>query len=181
MKKIITLSLASILCLTMAACGSMIITEQASPEIHTETGLPESPVPVQQENAVVSEEPEIPVPQSIQLAGPWRLDREKNDLAAFADSLDLFPGYGEWGAGMELRSDGRMNWFIGAEGWHGTYSVEGNVLHAQLISDLEQHEQGWDFRIVVEKETTVLEMPYGDRTIYWRYGDQEDGAYGNEG
>ena len=118
--------------------------------------------------------------QSIELVGPWHLDREKNDLDAFADSLDLFPGYGEWGAGMEIRSDGQMSWYIGAEGWHGTYTLEDGVIHAQLTSDLEQSTRLWDFRIAAEKEMAILEMDYEDMILYWAYGDQEDPASGTD-
>ena len=113
------------------------------------------------------------------LIGPWHLDPSKNDLAAFADSLDLFRGFGEWGASMEIRGNGEMSWYIGAEGWHGTYSVEKNTLHAVLTSDLEQTSRVWDFRITSENGTAGLEMAYKNMTIYWVYGDQEETATGN--
>ena len=160
MKRMTVLFLAAILCLCLAACGKA--PEQSSQDVHTEA----------------AEKAEEPVQQSAELVGPWHLDSEKNDLAAFADSLDLFPGYGEWGAGMEIRSDGQMSWYIGAEGWHGTYTLENRMLHAQLTSDLEQSTQLWDFRITTEGEVAELEMDYQDMTIYWVYGDQEDTANG---
>lgn len=162
MKRTIALLLTGILCLSLAACGK-------EPE-H---------LPGTQESTIAQTSEET-VRQSIELAGPWHLDSEKNDLKAFADSLDLFPGYGEWGASMEIKSNGQMSWYIGAEGWYGTYTVEGEVLHAQLTSNLEQTEQLWDFRITIENETAVLEMDYKDMTIYWVYGDQEDSANGND-
>ena len=112
--------------------------------------------------------------QSVDLTGPWHLDSEKNDLALFENSLELFPGYGEWGASMEIRSNGLMSWYIGAESWHGNYAVDGETLHAQLTSDLEQVVLPWDFRIVAEDETLMLEMDYKDMTIFWTYGDRED-------
>lgn len=112
--------------------------------------------------------------QRIDPVGLWHLDSEKNDLAAFADSLDLFSGYGEWGASMEIRSNGQMSWYIGAESWHGTYTVEDGLIHAQLTSDLEQATQLWSFRITEENEAAVLEMDYQDMTIYWAYRDRED-------
>lgn len=146
MNRIIALFLAAILCLTLVSCDKGLETEQT--EIQSEA--------TQQE--------------TVELTGPWHLDSEKNDLAAFAD---LFPGYGEWGAGMEIRSNGQMSWYIGAEEWHGTYTVEGEVLHAQLTFDLEQTGQLWDFRITSERE---LEMEDNGMTIYWAYGDQEDSA-----
>ena len=115
---------------------------------------------------------EEPVQQNIELIGPWHLDSEKNDLDAFADSLDLFPGYGEWGASMEIRSNGQMGWYIGAEGWYGTYTLEDDVVYAELTSESEQSTKPWDFRIIEEGETAMLEMDYEDMTIYWTYGDQ---------
>ena len=152
MKRMTVLLLAAILCLCLAACSK-------------------TPEP---------EKSEEPVQQSIELVGPWHLDSEKNDLTAFADSLDLFPGYGEWGASMEIRSNGQMSWYIGAEGWHGTYTIENDVIHAQLTSDLEQSTQLWDLRIVAEHETAELEMDYQGMTIYWVYGDREESANGTD-
>ena len=156
MKRMTVLFLAAILCLCLAACGKA--PEQSSQDVHTEA----------------AEKAEEPVQQSAELVGPWHLDSEKNDLSAFADSLDLFPGYGEWGAGMEIRSDGQMSWYIGAEGWHGTYTVEDRAIHAQLTSDLEQSTRLWDFRITEENNAAVLEMDYQNMTIYWVYGDREE-------
>ena len=75
---------------------------------------------------------------------------------------------------MEIRSNGQMSWYIGAESWHGTYTVENGVIHAQLTSDLEQSTQSWDFRITAEEEAAVLEMDYQDIKIYRAYGDRED-------
>ena len=75
---------------------------------------------------------------------------------------------------MEIRSDGKMSWHIGAEGWYGTYTVEDGVIHAQLTSDLEQTTQLWNFRITAENEAAILEMDDQGITIYWAYGDPED-------
>ena len=184
MKRITALLLAAALCLSLAACSKEPEPEQSPQEPHTEAAGPEESGEPRQESGSSShggdgaEQPEQPPQQSIELAGPWHLDREKNDLAAFADSLDLFPGYGEWGASMEIQSGGQMSWYIGAEGWHGTYTLEDGVVHAQLTSDLEQSTQLWDFRVVIENETAELEMDYKDMTIYWIYGEQEESANG---
>ena len=184
MKRTNALLLATILCLCLSACSKAPEPEQSPQETHREAAntedseqiLPESGSSNDWENA--EETMENSIQQSIELVGPWHLDNEKNDLAAFADSLDLFPGYGEWGASMEIRSNGQMSWYIGAEGWHGTYSVEDGMLHAQLTSDLEQTSRLWDFRVVTENETAELEMDYQDMTIYWVYGEQEESAAG---
>lgn len=85
MKRIITLLIGLILCLSLAACSKASAPEQVPQETNTETTNMET----------TNTESSEAVQQSIELVGPWHLDREKNDLAAFADSLDLFPGYGE--------------------------------------------------------------------------------------
>lgn len=177
MKRIIALLLTVVLCLRLAACGKAPEPEQSPQEPHTEeTGI-EAGKPQRGSFSLSGNtvgQPEEAVQQCVELIGPWHLDSEKNDLAAFADSLDLFPGYGEWGASMEIRSNGQMNWYIGAESWHGTYTAEDGVIHAQLTSDLEQSTQNWDFRITEENGAAELEMAYQGMTIYWAYGDRED-------
>ena len=170
MKRTIVLLLAAILCLCFAACNKAAGQENGLQFSKMET----TQVPPENSTEASEETVENPVPQDIELVGPWHLDSEKNDLAAFADSLDLFPGYGEWGASMEIRSNGQMSWYIGAENWHGTYTVEDGVLHAQLTSDLEQSTRNWEFRITAEEEAAILEMDYQDMTIYWAYGDRGD-------
>lgn len=167
MKNTIALLMAVILCLLFAACEP----KQNPQEVHTEPTFPQETNPIQPD---AEEKQEDAIQESIELVGPWHLHDEKNDLTAFADSLDLFPGYGEWGASMEIRSNGQMGWYIGAEGWHGTYTVEDGVIQAQLVSDLEQSTQLWSFRILVENGEALLEMDYQDMTIYWAYGDRED-------
>ena len=179
MKRMTVLLPAAILCLCLAACGKAAEPEQDPQGPHTEAADTEGTEEKQLSgSSAASENPagksEEPLQQSIELVGPWHLDSEKNDLAAFADSL--FPGYGEWGASMELRSDGQMSWYIGAEGWHGTYTVEDGAIHARLASDSEQSTHLWDFRIIAEDGAAELEMDYQDMTIYWVYGDQEPPA-----
>ena len=180
MKRMTALLLAAIFCLCLAACSKAPEPEQSSQEIQTEAADTEGSEEMQQQsdNSAHSGNPEEtseePVQQNIELIGPWHLDSEKNDLAASADSLDLFPGYEEWGAGMEIRGNGQMSWYIGAEGWHGTYTVEDGVIHAQMTSDLEQTSRVWDFRITEENGVAELEMDDQDMTICWAYGDRED-------
>lgn len=180
MKRLTLLLPAVLLCLSLEACSLKTELLPNTQEIHTRSAAEET----QAENsrAAAGEETTETAEEAVQLdlalIGPWHLDESKNDLEAFADSLDLFPGYGEWGASMEIRGNGDMSWYIGAEGWRGTYSVEKNVLHAQLTSDLEQSPQNWDFRITWENGAAGLEMDYKDMTIYWVYGDREDPAGG---
>lgn len=179
-RKSALLIIAVILTLSLAACSKTPESEQGLQETPMEVTdaadseeiQQQSDSPVQSENA--AEEPEESAQQSIELVGLWHLDSEKNDLSVLADSSDLFPGYGEWGAGMEIRSDGQMNWYIGAAGGCGTYTVDDELLHAALVNDMDQKDMAMDFRILAENEKAVLEMDYQGMTIYWVYGGQED-------
>ena len=104
MKRIIAMLLTVILCLCLAGCGKTPESEQSPQETHTETTDTEEEKPQSgsaSPSGNTAGQPEEPARQSIELVGPWHLDSEKNDLAAFADSLDRFPGYGEWGASMD--------------------------------------------------------------------------------
>ena len=173
MKKLTALLLVLILCLGLAACSRKTEFVPDAQEYQTPSASQEETEETnpQSANTAASEES---IQLNYELIGPWHLDGSKNDLDAFANSLELFPGYGEWGASMEIRGNGEMSWYIGAESWHGTYSVEANTLHAFLTSDLEQIPQNWDMRITSENGTTGLEMAYQDMTIYWVYGDREE-------
>ena len=173
MKKLTALLPVLILCLGLAACSRKTEFVPDAQEYQTPSASQEETEETnpQSANTAATEES---IQLNYELIGPWHLDGSKNDLDAFANSLELFPGYGEWGASMEIRGNGEMSWYIGAESWHGTYSVEANTLHAFLTSDLEQIPQNWDMLITSENGTTGLEMAYQDMTIYWVYGDREE-------
>lgn len=146
MKRKIALLIGVILCLPLAACSKAPVPEQVPQETNTETTNTET----------TNTESSEAVQQSIELVGPWHLDREKNDLAAFAGSPDLFPGYGEWGASMEIRSNGQMSWYIGTAGGCGTYTLEDDVLHGSLVDNIDQKDMAMDLRILVENEKAEL-------------------------
>lgn len=174
MKKYFVMLLAASMCMCFAACGKGPDKEQSQPEVQTT----ESAETVQTE-IQTTEGTDAVRTEKTEVVGKWHLDSEKNDLAAFADSL--FTGYGEWGASLDIQSDGKMNWFIGIESWSGTYTVEEKVIHADLISDSDKSQQTMDFRIVTENDEAMLEMDYKDMTIYWAFGAQEDPANGADG
>ena len=164
MKRLLSIAWMGTMCLSIAACGRNEAQENSKWEKEIkENEIEESEI---QEEMVSGED----------LVGPWHLDPEKNDLVEF---MDRFPGYMEFDASMEIKSDGLMCWYIGAVGWHGRYTVEDKVLSAEMDSDLESVKETWVFRIVPEKESICLEMDYEDITVYWIYGDREQ-AYGDE-
>ena len=124
MKRLFGLLLAATLCFSLEACSLKAETVPDTQEVHTQATSQ-----LETEAAETTAATEEPIQLNYDLIGPWHLDESKNDLAAFADSLELFPGYGEWGASMEICGNGEMSWYIGAEGWHGTYSVAVSYTH----------------------------------------------------
>lgn len=157
MKRRMTLLCLDLMCLCLTACGK----------------APEPALPAKI-NTPAAEATNAPTLQSVEIVGPWHLDAARNDLAAFAGSRTLFPGYGEFGASMEIRSSGQMSWYIGAEGWYGAYTVEGSILRAWLTADSGQTSRLWEFQLTAEDGVAMLAMPYEDMTIHWRYGDREE-------
>ena len=73
-----------------------------------------------------------------------------------------------------------MSWYIGAESCHGTYAADGETLHAELDSELEERTLPLDFHIAIENEAAILETDYEGMPLYWAYGAQEDPAAGTD-
>lgn len=111
--------------------------------------------------------------ESCDLEGVWYLQDENNDLNKF---VDLFPGYPEWDAAMEIRADGKIYWYIGAIGGNGIFTLNNNILTAELkhaIKDETSEPQDWimDFTVMEDDGNITLEMMYGDERIVWRKGN----------
>lgn len=56
-----------------------------------------------------------------EIIGPWHLAEGENDDAAVNET---FPGAMEFGNSMEITSDGKISWYIGADGGTGTYTLD---------------------------------------------------------
>lgn len=104
------------------------------------------------------------------LTGPWHLATGENDEAAI---IDTFPGAMEFGSSMEIRSDGRMSWYIGAEGGTGTCTLSGSVLHAELVSALDGSAMTMDFTAEQRDGRLFLTTSYKDLPLCWSWGDDE--------
>ena len=102
------------------------------------------------------------------LSGPWHLDPDRNDLTAFPDA---FAGYAEFGAILEIGSDGQLRWQIGAEGGDGTFTAEGTALTAELVRTVDGSPVSTVFDILRDGDEVYLGMHWGDQTIYWIWGD----------
>lgn len=148
---------------TPASTAAAETTEQTQPAAAETT---EQTQPVTAET-VRETEPAETQPE-VEVVGPWHLEGDRNDLSAFAD---IFPGYGEFGARMEIRSNGQMSWCIGAAGGYGTYTRDADTITAELTSDMDQKPMTMTFRLITEKEVPELEMEYNDTVVRWTYGD----------
>ena len=136
------------------------------------TGKPDAPAERQTPEANVSatDEP-AETAENVSLTGPWHLDAGTNDLDAFQDA---FPAYAELGASMEIRSNGQISWYIGAEGGHGTYQREGGTLTADMVTDADQKPLTLVCQVIMESGEAQLKMEYNGTTVYWTYGDSPE-------
>ena len=102
------------------------------------------------------------------LTGPWHLDTYRNDLSDFSC---LFAGYAEFGATMEIRSNGQISWYIGAKGGAGTYSVNGSLLTAELTETVDNQPMTTEFDILRDGDEIYLGMHADNGIVFWNWGD----------
>lgn len=168
MKKILAILIAFLMTISLSACETKPVPSQDTSqdtESNIDTNITQTP----------EEVPEVKITAD-DFVGPWYLDSKNNDLDKFSD---LFPGYGEWGATMEVRSDGKISWYIGVVGGSGTYTL----VEDQLTADLKQATkntasgpQDWtvEFKVAVADEDVTLTMIYEDVSVVWSRGETPD-------
>ena len=87
--------------------------------------------------------------------GEWELDPVNN-----SDIADLYTLFGsslrQFGAKLTVRSDGRIEYYIGLWGGAGTYKVIDNTVVADLMSYNDPHPYKASFSIVTEGSKTYL-------------------------
>ncbi len=107
-----------------------------------------------------------------QLVGPWQLAPDENDEAAIGEA---FPGAMEFGSSMEIRSDGRISWYVGAAGVRGTYTLSGDILRAEMIDDADNTSLTVELTARQKDGRLVLEMEYQNVRLCWSQGEEETG------
>ena len=107
-----------------------------------------------------------------QLVGPWQLAPDENDEAAIGEA---FPGAMEFGSSMEIRSDGRISWYVGAAGVRGTYTLSGDMLRAEMIDDADNTSLTVELTARQKDGRLVLEMEYQNVRLCWSQGEEETG------
>ena len=68
---------------------------------------------------------------------------------------------------MEITGDGNISWYIGAEGGSGTYTLDGNTLHAETTSDLDGSAQTLDIQVEREEERIFLIVEVNSLPLRW--------------
>ena len=99
--------------------------------------------------------------------GSWVLSGDKN-----ADNIgDIYTMFGSslrhYGAGLDIGADGRLDFFLGLTGGDGKYTVEGDVITAELHSYAENRLFKKVFKLVQEdgKLYIVSKFDYGDKAV----------------
>lgn len=130
------------------------------------TAAPAEPAPTE---ASVPATPTAAVVDPEELVGPWHLAEENGEI------FDAFPGSMEFGSTMEIRSNGAIAWYIGADGGVGTYTMDGNVLHCELTNALDGSAMTMDFAAEKENGQLFLTTVYRELELRWRWGEGENG------
>ena len=99
-----------------------------------------------------------------QIVGPWHL-ADDTDLEKLSE---VFPGANDKGSGMEIRSDGRISWYIGETGAAGTCILDGGTLWAYMTDS--DTEEGFTARITILEQEKMI-MTYKDTDLTWVFGD----------
>ena len=116
------------------------------------------------ERAPEAAEPETAAITVEELVGPWHLAVGENDEVTINET---FPGAMEFGNSMEITGDGNISWYIGAEGGSGTYTLDGNTLHAETTSDLDGSAQTLDIQVEREEERIFLIVEVNSLPLRW--------------
>lgn len=158
----------AVILLVLAVMGSLLAAGYFLREsrLKEESKAPEVPVTEAATTETPTTEPALTVDA---LVGPWHLTEETDAI------YEAFPGAMEFGSTMEIRSDGRISWYVGAEGGVGTYSMDGNVLRCQLTDALDGSAMTMDFTAKQQDGQLYLTTTYRDMELCWRWGEGETG------
>lgn len=107
-----------------------------------------------------------------ELIGPWHLAEGENDDTVVNET---FPGAMEFGNSMEITSAGNISWYIGADGGSGSYLLNGNILTADMISDIDGTAITMEFTVREKNGQLLLIMDYKNMTLCWSWGETETG------
>ena len=111
------------------------------------------------------------------LVGPWHLADDEKDNAT---AIEAIPSAIEFGSSMEIKSDGHISWYIGADGGTGTYSLSGDILSADMTNDFDQSSMKMEFTAEKTEGGTFLYTEYKGLLLCWSQGEGETGKGGDD-
>ena len=89
--------------------------------------------------------------------------------------MEAIPGALEFGSSMEITSDGHISWYIGADGGTGTYTLNENVLSADMTNDFDGSAMEMEFTAEETDGVTCLYTEYKGLLLSWSQGEGETG------
>ena len=122
-------------------------------------------------------EPEPVTLTADDLVGPWHLADDEKDNAT---AIEAIPSAIEFGSSMEITSDGHISWYIGADGGTGTYSLNGDILSADMTNDFDQSFMKMEFTAEKTDDGTFLYTEYKGLLLCWSQGEGETGKGGDD-
>lgn len=172
MKKIIALLLAALLLVSLTACKAGKNEESESPtpvdpvsEAASKTETAAQTEAKTEAEAQPEAQPEAPAVEAVvtpnEMVGTWRLSPD-NDLEQLEAA---FPGVKELGGVMEIGMDGLMFWTIGTSGGAGNFTVDGDTVNAQIISDYTGAAS--PATCTFDPSGPTLTMDYNGVTVIW--------------
>ena len=181
MKKLIEIIFLTLIICTLAGCvyGNNDNTARDPAETDREAtieivGSDEAVVPTEESTGIGTMSPNV---GTVDLTGPWHLDAYRNDLSDFSG---LFEAYAEFGASMEIRSNGQLSWYIGVEGGTGTFSVDGAMLTAELTRTADESPMTTQFDILRDGDEVYLGMHWMNGIVFWTWGDDDSAGLSGE-
>ena len=172
MKKIIALLLAALLLVSLTACkaGKTEEPEAPAPADPVSEAASKAEAAVQAETkpeteAPSNDTPPVPAVEAVvtpdEMVGTWKLSPD-NDLEQLEAA---FPGVTELGGVMEIGMDGLMFWTLGTSGGAGNFTVDGDTVNAQIISDYTG--AAAPATCTFDPDGPTLTMDYNGVTIIW--------------
>lgn len=162
MKKIHALILYACMILLLCACGkeAELPAPTAAPTPVTVTAPPPTVPPTEIPSPTPEPSPE-PIVYDTRFIGNWSISRTHNEYAA------LLEFYGtslrELGAGLSIRDDGTLTYYIGSSGANGVWASDGDLAHVEAV--------GNNHFTLTAKDidgATFLEMNFGAAPIIWQ-------------
>lgn len=95
----------------------------------------------------------------------WTIDTNKTDytwlISVFGTS------YRDYGCGLTIEDNGTISYYIGSSGGSGNYTVQDNIITANIVSYADGDTINKTFTIVNQDGIDYITLDIDDKTIWW--------------